>query len=574
MKAVFNIRGQNYLKRVGVFLILVALVATIVSCTPPAEYDLTMAANPAAGGTATDETGGSPYAAGDGVDIKAVPATCYRFVSWTAPDGEFGNATAPETTFTMPARDVTVTANFEIVPADHFKFYTVDAETAPIVEKDVQLVDQFGNFTATVRNASYFGNPAEKVHGDTVSPLSDGNRHFTLYDLELEGEPQSWKVMVNNQFQDDVELTVIGPVKLAVPTKKEGHEQPDCLNHYLLYEAYGPVVNDEVFLKDQFTDEEVVAVVYEPYYFANPAQKTVIDSLDVTDIEDRDPHGHLVFYSIDGDSIERRVQIENQFGPGTLDLQYPELLAVPSQKIFWEQPLDHFKCYWAMAGEPLGADVQLEDQFITGWLDEPLSATVMDPYVFANPTNKERLVGEEEEWTPVSNWNNHLTLYKLLYDEDPMLWQVIVTNQFGVEQELYVAGPSYLAVPTRKGPQDPPQGLDHFLVYDVVDVVGPSIEEPAVLWDQFTQQAVTVEMPLLFANPVKKTHGSVVAGIKNPEDHLAFYMIDGGDFSISELPIGNQFGQQLLYVEQHPDYDYLGVPSDKVEWELQGPWLP
>jgi hypothetical protein len=355
-----------------------------------------------------------------------------------------------------------------------------------------------------------------------------------------------------------------------VPTKKEGHEQPDCLNHYLLYEAYGPVMNDEVFLKDQFTDEEIVAVVYEPYYFANPVQKTVIDSGDVTDIEDLDPHGHLVFYDIDGDSIERSVQIENQFGPGTLDLQYPELLAVPSEKISSEQPLDHFKCYRAM-GTPLEADVQLEDQFITDWLDEPLSATVLNPYLFANPVDKRH----GEEWTPISNWNNHLTLYHLFYEEDPQLWQVIVTNQFGIEQELYVAGPSYLAVPTRKGPQDPPQGLDHFLVYDVVDVVGPSIEEPVFLRDQFIlEESTTVRAPLLFANPVQKTHGSIVADIKNPEEHLAFYWIDGGDFVVPELPIGNQFGPQLLYVEEHLDYDFLGVPSDNVNLSLEGPWFP
>jgi uncharacterized repeat protein (TIGR02543 family) len=76
-------------------------------------YNLNMAANPVGGGTATDETNGSPYVEGTVVSIKAEANTGYEFVSWTAPAGTFSNATAAETTFTMPAQDVTITANFE-----------------------------------------------------------------------------------------------------------------------------------------------------------------------------------------------------------------------------------------------------------------------------------------------------------------------------------------------------------------------------------------------------------------------------------------------------------------------------
>ena len=79
-------------------------------------YQLTMAADPAAGGTATDLTNASPYAAGTVVSIKAEAAAGYRFVNWTATAGTFGNANAAETTFTMPAQSVTVTANFVEVP--------------------------------------------------------------------------------------------------------------------------------------------------------------------------------------------------------------------------------------------------------------------------------------------------------------------------------------------------------------------------------------------------------------------------------------------------------------------------
>jgi hypothetical protein len=85
-----------------------------IPALPSAGYSLTMAASPVTGGTATDISGASPYAAGAAVSVKAVPVAGYRFVNWTASAGSFGNANAAATTFTMAAQDVTVTANFAV----------------------------------------------------------------------------------------------------------------------------------------------------------------------------------------------------------------------------------------------------------------------------------------------------------------------------------------------------------------------------------------------------------------------------------------------------------------------------
>ena len=573
MKAIPSLRGRRYLRSIGILLIAVVLVAGILSCEPGDTYELIMAANPAGGGTATDETGGSPYGVLESVDIKAVAAPCYRFVSWSAPVGIFGNATAAETTFIMPAQDVIVTANFEPIPADHYKFYEVDWDEGLYVGKEVLLVDQFGAFNATVGYPVSFGNPVKKVHNDMVTPISDDNRHFTVYELDYgEEEPMldSWQVVVNNQFQEDVELTVQGPVALAVPTKKEDHEMPGCLNHYLVYLADGPVVNDEVVLSDQFIEDEV-SVVYKPVLFANPVQKTRVDSGEVTEIEEQDPHGHLVWYTIEGEPIEKSIQIDNQFGDQTLNLSYPELLAVPSEKISWEQPLNHFQTYWAdwaleappLWEPPLPVDVQLEDQFIADWLGEPLNATVYEPFLFANPTNKEKMVGEEEwEWTPVSDWKDHLTIYWIDYEVDPMMWEVTVNNQFGNNQWLQVIGPLWLAVPTGKLAPDWPADLNHYLVY-YVDNYEMVPEKFVYLWDQFMEQETVVYEPEFFAVPAKKIHGDVVTDIKDDE-HLLFYWLSGGEFTAYDVPVVNQFGQQYLDLLQSDDL--LGVPSDKIEW--------
>jgi uncharacterized repeat protein (TIGR02543 family) len=99
-----------------------------IPALPIVAYSLSMAVAPAGTGNATDMSGASPYAAGVQVSIKAVPATGYQFVNWTAPAGSFASASAAQTTFTMPAQSVTVTANFAVV-----KEYTLSVSASPVM---------------------------------------------------------------------------------------------------------------------------------------------------------------------------------------------------------------------------------------------------------------------------------------------------------------------------------------------------------------------------------------------------------------------------------------------------------
>ena len=93
-------------------------------------YTLTMAVTPADTGTAVDLTGDASYAMGAEISIKAEPAEGYRFVNWTAPAGSFANQNAATTTFTMPAENVTVTANFQEGAAEEF---TLTVAVQPLV---------------------------------------------------------------------------------------------------------------------------------------------------------------------------------------------------------------------------------------------------------------------------------------------------------------------------------------------------------------------------------------------------------------------------------------------------------
>ena len=219
------------------------------------------------------------------------------------------------------------------------------------------------------------------------------------------------------------------------------------------------------------------------------------------------------------------------------------------------EPLDHFKWYLAGSAESLDEVVYLEDQFCS------IEATVGYAAGFGNPVKKVH----GDVTTPISDPDHHLAAYEIYYEEEPETWFVEVENQFGL-QELIVSGPYGLAVPTQKEGHQAPVGLDHFLIYEVID--GPSVDVSVSLQDEFDDelQESSVGYPIYFANPVKKTHGSEVTEIVNDEDHLVFYTID---FSFSgEVDIANQFGEQTLEVYTIFETGGLAVPSEKKDhWQ-------
>jgi uncharacterized repeat protein (TIGR02543 family) len=577
MKAIFNLRKHSYLKTIGTLLIAVALIAGVVGCEGEGEVEYDLAVDSTAGGVVTDPGEGTfTHDEGEVVDLVAIPDCGYVFDNWTGDTTDIGDVNAAATNITMNA-DYSITANFKPIPPDHFKFYQVFSVEPVPIGTEVLLEDQFGTFETTVMEAMLFGNPVEKEHATGGAPIYDPNRHYTMYELLIE-EEQAYKVMINNQFQDDVELTVYGPVALAVPTQKEGHEMVECLNHYLLYyvdEAdyyeFDPV--EGVNLKDQFIPDGEDVRIEGPYLFANPVKKTVVGSSEVTEIQNPDEHWVLYdIYDMESPSIEKNgLQIDNQFGPQTLDLTYRDTLAVPSQKIEWEQPLNHFKTYWAgwpiepppEWEPPLPVDVQLEDQFVT------INATVGDPYLFANPTFKGIT---EEDWTPIWDPNDHLTVYDIDYTGEPQVWEVTVNNQFGNGQVLYIAGPFYLAVPTGKLAPDWPADLNHFLVYEVVDH-GVYPPKEVYIEDQFFSGGAWTDVygPEYFAVPAQKIHPPGSAPTPIVDDvHLVFYWLDGIEpLNMYNLPIINQFGEQYLDVAEG-EGNFLGVPS--VKTNVDGPW--
>jgi hypothetical protein len=111
----------------------------------PVLYELTISST--TGGSVTIPGEGLfPYYAGAQVQLLAEVETRYRFVRWTAnPAVTFGDETAEETTFTMPAQAVAVTASFEELPLP-----TVTTQGAT----DVTSYSAMVNMSYTVGNLS------------------------------------------------------------------------------------------------------------------------------------------------------------------------------------------------------------------------------------------------------------------------------------------------------------------------------------------------------------------------------------------------------------------------------------
>ncbi len=87
-------------------------VSSSLKITIPAIYTLTVNLNGGSGNT----TGGV-YPAGEVVNIDAGTRSGYTFDGWTSADGvTFANAGSAQTTFTMPEKAVTVTANWQYDP--------------------------------------------------------------------------------------------------------------------------------------------------------------------------------------------------------------------------------------------------------------------------------------------------------------------------------------------------------------------------------------------------------------------------------------------------------------------------
>ena len=102
------------MKKISIFLIMVALIAGIMGCNETdVEYDLTVAST-AGGGVTTPGEGTFTYDEPEVVTLVAVADGCHEFVNWSGDVDTIADVYSASTNITVDA-DKSVTANFAVL---------------------------------------------------------------------------------------------------------------------------------------------------------------------------------------------------------------------------------------------------------------------------------------------------------------------------------------------------------------------------------------------------------------------------------------------------------------------------
>ena len=208
---------------------------------------------------------------------------------------------------------------------DHFKIYDVNNID---VDAQVRLQGQFDDEMepATIRSLIHYCNPVRKNN----EPFYDSDAHLAWYSIRPIPEPMRI-VVVNNQFGKD-KLILGRPIALLAPSRKQGHEFSQQLDHYKVYRVLdGEPINRDVSLTDQFGGDKTT--VRYPFAFGVPVRKRHAGQ----EFPINNERAHLTIYRIKPSSIEVVRRSRDQFGRHLLCFMQSTALAVPSLKESWQE---------------------------------------------------------------------------------------------------------------------------------------------------------------------------------------------------------------------------------------------
>lgn len=191
----------------------------------------------------TENSGSGEYSEGETVTIKAGERSGYKFSGWTTDDSvQFADSKSAETTFTMPSKAVTVTANWTKSSGGNGGGggnvrYTVSFETnggndiasktvtrnSVIKEPETPIKDGFDfegwytdkglktkyDFTEKVtKNFTLYAKWTEKDNGEWKNPFTDVKENDWFYDsVKYAYENDLMKGISNTEFAPDSDVT-------------------------------------------------------------------------------------------------------------------------------------------------------------------------------------------------------------------------------------------------------------------------------------------------------------------------------------------------------------------------------
>jgi hypothetical protein len=210
-------------------------------------------------------------------------------------------------------------------------------------------------------------------------------------------------------------------------------------------------------------------------------------------------------------------------------------------------PENHYLVYQLAQPYTVNIPVTIFDQF-DQFFPPPYSTNNLVMDKFANPVDK-----NDEGFF---NFDIHQTWWQI--DDPQEIKEVGLLNQFG-HQEWDVGDGRYLVLPALK---DEPGQVPLWNHYKCYDAVGPTVDVPVLLHDQWNGFGSVAVDPVLFCNPcIKELANGERYEIVTPESHLAVYRLDPTLLGDIPATAYDQFGiWQITAIEAI----WLVVPSEKL----------
>jgi hypothetical protein len=99
---------------------------------------------------------------------------------------------------------------------DHFKVYRL-VDPKPVPDTSLKLVDQFGRWSAKLRQSLFFAVPVTKRVGTTTYPIKNERAHLMIFGVTA--NPGDKTIKIRNQFTG-AQVQALRSLMLAVPTVK------------------------------------------------------------------------------------------------------------------------------------------------------------------------------------------------------------------------------------------------------------------------------------------------------------------------------------------------------------------
>lgn len=155
------------------------------------------------------------------------------------------------------------------------------------------------------------------------------------------------------------------------------------------------------------------------------------------------------------------------------------------------------------------------------------------------------------------------------FHQPQSVWWTTINNQFG-EQLWQVTNGRYLLLPALKDtPGTPPPVANHYKCYDAI---GPAVNVPVTLVDQYGTYSMVATEPVIFCNPTTKCiEGGQTEPIIEPTAHLACYKLEPAVPTLYTAVAYDQFGDFQVTLEQPcwlclPTEKTHTVPTEPTTW--------